>query len=132
MRLQSLKQVAREIKTQNLNLQEAMKKITYSFISTHQLYVQEAVYNVLLELWLLRSFPRISFINTNQPQSRISMIKLKEELKELSDDGTDVIKRDIIDRYIDRPVCGKFACLKMLVLPNLQRIITKNISENDC
>ena len=112
MRSQSLRQVARETKKQNLNLQEAMKKITYSFISTHQLSVQEAVYNVLLELWLLRSFPRMSFISTNHPQSRMSMIESKEELKELSDDGTNVIKRDIIDRYIDRPVCGKFACLK--------------------
>ena len=40
------------------------------------------------------------------------MIKLKEKLKELSDDSTDVFKRNIIDRYIDDPVCGKFSCSK--------------------
>ena len=37
---ESLKQVAKEIKNQNLNVRAAMKKIAYSFISSHQLSVQ--------------------------------------------------------------------------------------------
>ena len=44
---QSLKQAAKEIKNQNLEVRDAMKKIAYSFISSHQLSVQEAVYNGL-------------------------------------------------------------------------------------
>ena len=45
-----LKQAVKEIKKQNLNVRDAMKKIAYSFISLRQLSVQEAVYNVLPEL----------------------------------------------------------------------------------
>lgn len=44
---ESLRKAARELKCSRGNL-----KITYSFISTHQLSVQEAVYNVLPEIWL--------------------------------------------------------------------------------
>ena len=40
------------------------------------------------------------------------MIRSKEKLKELSGYRTDVFKRNMIDRYIDRPVCGEFACLR--------------------
>ena len=43
---ESLRKAARELKCSRGNL-----KITYSFISTHQLSVQEAVYNVLPEIW---------------------------------------------------------------------------------
>ena len=41
---EALKLAAREIKKQNLNVCDAMKKITNLFISTSQLPVQEAVY----------------------------------------------------------------------------------------
>ena len=40
---ESLKQAAKEIKNQYLNVRDAMKKIAYSFKSSHQLPVQEAV-----------------------------------------------------------------------------------------
>ena len=101
---QSLKQAAKEIKNQNLEVRDAMKKIAYSFISSHQLSVQEeAVYNVLPELWLRKCSPGISFINTNLPNNRIRMIKSKEELELLPDNSTDIFKKSIIDRYMDRP-----------------------------
>ena len=73
-------------------MHEAMKKVAYSFIITCRRSVKEAVYNKLPEL-----LPGISFINTNLPQNRIRMIKSKEQLNELSDDSTDVFKRNIID-----------------------------------
>lgn len=41
---EALKLAAREIKKQNLNVCDAIKKITNLFISTSQLPVQEAVY----------------------------------------------------------------------------------------
>ena len=44
------------------------------------------------------------------------MVKPKEELKVLSDDSTDVFKRNIIDRYIGHPKSGNFACLKNVCL----------------
>ena len=58
-----------------------MKKIAYSFISSRQLSIQEAVYNVLSELRLRICSPAISFINTNLPNNGIRMIKSTEELE---------------------------------------------------
>lgn len=107
---ESLKKAAREIINQNLNVQEAMKKIAYSLISTCQLYVQGVVYNVLLELWLWKYLPGVSFISTNLPQNKIGMIAPKEELKELSDDSTVVFKGNIIDKYIDRLYKNCLSC----------------------
>ena len=75
-----------------------MKKIANSFISSRQLLVQEAAYNVLPELWLRKCSPGISFINTNLPNNRIRMIKSEEELELLPDNCTDVFKKSIIDR----------------------------------
>ena len=62
-----------------------MKKIAYLYISSCQLSVQEALYNVLPELWFRKSSPGISFINTNLRNNRIRMIKSKEELELLPD-----------------------------------------------
>ena len=89
-----------------------MKKIAYSFIASRKLSVQEAVYNVLPELCLRKCYPGISFINTNLPNNRISMIKSKEELELLPENSTDIFKKSIIDGYIDQPTCRKFASLK--------------------
>ena len=106
-----------------------MKKIAYSFISTHQLSAQEAVYNILPELWLRKCQPEILFINTNLQENRI---RSKEELEVLSDDSTDAFKRNIIDRYMDRPKNGKFACLKNVCLAQFASYYyRKSTSEND-
>ena len=75
-----------------------MKKIAYSFISSHQLSVQKAVYNILPQLWLRKCSPGISFTNTNLTNNRIRMIKSEEELELLPDNCTDVFKKSIIDR----------------------------------
>ena len=128
---ESLKQAAKEIKNQNLNVRDAMKKIAYSFISSRQLSVQEAVYNVLPELWLRKCSPGISFINTNLPNNRIRMIKSKEELELLPDNSTDIFKKSIIDRYMDRPTCGKFASLKTVCLAQFASLYYKKTSSDN-
>ena len=94
---ESLKQAAKKEKNQNLSVRDAMKKITYSFISSCQLSVQEAGYNALPELWLRKCSPGISFINKNLPNNRIRMIKPKEELELLPENSTGIFKKSIID-----------------------------------
>ena len=80
-----------------------------------------------------KCLPGISLININLPQNKIRMIKLKEKVKELSDDSTDTFKRNIIDRYIDHPVCCKFAYSKNVCLAQFAAYYyKKSISENDC
>ena len=70
-----------------------MKKIAYSFISPRQLSVQEAVHNVLPELWLRKCSPRISFINTDLPNNRIRMIKSNEELELLPETALTYLRK---------------------------------------
>ena len=55
------------------------------------------------ELWLRKTFPKVSFANSNLPENRYRMCKSKEEIDELPEDSQDVFKRNMIDRYIDRP-----------------------------
>ena len=128
---ESLKQAAKEIKNQHLNVCDGMTKIAYSFISLCQLSIQEAAYNVLLELWLRKCSPGISFINTNLPDNRIMMIKSKEELELLPDNSTDIFKKSIIDRYMDRPTCGKFASLKTACLGQFASLYYKKTSSDN-
>ena len=101
-----LKQAAKETKKQNLNVRDAMKKIAYS----RQLSVQEAVYNVLPEFWLRKCSPGISLIDTNLPNNRIKMIKSKEELELFPDNSIAILKRSMIDKYMDRPTSLKTVC----------------------
>ena len=124
---ESLKQAAKERKNQHLNVRDAMNKIAYSFISSRQLSVQETVYNVLPELWLRKCSPGISFINTNLHNNRIRMINSKEELELLPDKNTDIFKKSIIDRYMDRPTCGKFASLKTVCLAQFSLLYYKKL-----
>ena len=124
--LESLKQAAKEIKNQNLNVHDAMKKIAYSFISSCQLSVEEAVHNVLPELKLRKCSSGISFINTNLPNSRIRMIKPKEELELLPDNSTDMFKKSIIDRYMDRPT-KKTLKKKMIATQHFQKNRSKKV-----
>ena len=119
-----MKQAAKETKKQNLNVRDAMKKIAYS----RQLSVQEAVYNVLPELWLRKCSPGISFINTNLPNNRIRMIKSKEKLELLPDNSADIFTKSIIDRYMDRPTCAKLASLKNFCLAQFASLYYKKTS----
>ena len=105
-----------------------MKKIAYSFIGSHQLSVQEAVYNV----WLRKCSPGISFINTNLSNNKTRTIKSKEELELLPNNSTDIFKKSIIDRYMDRPTCGKFALLKTVCFAQFASLYyKKTCSDND-
>ena len=127
----SLKQGTKEIKNQNLNVRYAMKKIAYLFISSRQFSVQEAAYNVLPEFWLRKCSPGISFINTNLPNNRIRMIKSKEELVLLPENSTDIFKKSIIDRYMDRLTCGKSASLKTVCLAQFASLYYKKTSSDN-
>ena len=120
----------RDIKHQNINVRDAMKKVACSLISTrHSQYKkQEAVYNILPELWL-RKLSGILLINKNLQENRIRMLQSKEELEVLSDDSTNVFKQNIIDKYMDQPKNGKFVCLKNICLAQFESYYCT--SEND-
>ena len=60
------------------------------------------------------------------------MINSKEELELLPDNNTDIFKKSITDRYMDRPTCGKFASLKNVCLAQFASLYYKKFfSDND-
>ena len=80
-----------------------MYKIASAFATSRHISLQEAVALTLPELWLRKCFPKTVFISTNIPTERVKFCKSEKEIRELNPDSTDVFKRNMIDRYIDRP-----------------------------
>ena len=98
-----MEQAAKEASTLNLNAFEQMKAISKAYSSKRECSVQEAVYHVMPELWLRKTFPGVIFANSNLPEHRYRICRSEEELLEMPDDSTDVFKRNMLDRYLDRP-----------------------------
>ena len=91
----AMKKAAEE--SESLNLQERMRKLALVFLSHRQCSLQEAVYQIMPELWLRKCFPGVVFANTNLPEKRYRICKSENELEELPEDSTDVFKRNNLD-----------------------------------
>ena len=101
--------------SRDLDFKDRMKKVVIAFLSHRQCSVQEAVYQLMPELWLTKTFPLVTFANTNLPEKRFKMCKSARELEELPDDSVEVFKKNNLDRYMERPNVtfkkGKYALL---------------------
>ncbi|CAH0384822.1 unnamed protein product [Bemisia tabaci] len=51
------------------------------------------------------------FVNTSHPDKRVAVTKSKRELKDLSDDSTDIFTTTVLDHYIQRPDELEALCL---------------------
>ena len=100
---EAMKQAAREAKKVNHNSYEQMKAISRAYIIKRECSVQEAVYLIMPELWLRKSYPRVIFANSNLPGNRFRICLSEEEINELPSESTDIFKRNMLDRYLDRP-----------------------------
>ena len=100
---EAMKQAAKEAKELNKSSYEQMKSIARAYITKRECSVQEAVCHVMPELWLRKSYPCVIFINTNMPEKHFRVCRTEDKLGELPEDSTDVFKRNMLDRYIDRP-----------------------------
>ena len=49
------------------------------------------------ELWLRKTFPVVSFANSNLPEKRYNICKSKDELSQLPEDSTDVFKIYVLE-----------------------------------
>ena len=82
---------------------EQVRAIAHAYATNRECSVQEAVYHILPELWLWKTFPGVRFANSNTPDRRFKMFRNEKEILELDDESKDVFKRNMLDRYIDRP-----------------------------
>ena len=100
---EAMKQAAKEAVTTNKSKFEQMKAIAREYATKRECSVQEAVYHIMPELWLRKTSPRVMFANSNLPENRYKLFRTQEEINELPEDSTDIFKRNMLDRYIDRP-----------------------------
>ena len=99
---QALLQTCSEIRSMSLHARESMYRLASSYSSSKQVSFQEAVYCSLTELWLRKCFPRTVFVNTSIPSECIRICQSLERIEELNRDSTDVLKQNMVVRYIDR------------------------------
>ena len=112
----AMKEALKESANSEKSSYDTMKNIAKAYNTNRECSVQEAVYLTMPELWLRKCFPAIQFVNTNLPDERYRIFKAEEEIEELVEDSTDVFKRNMLDRYIERPnamfMKGKFSVLE--------------------
>ena len=94
---QAMNQAAKEATSCNKSKLELMKSVARAYITKRECSVQEAVYHVMPELWLRKTFLGVLFANSNLPEDRYRMFCSEEEIKELPEDSTDIYKRNMID-----------------------------------
>ena len=72
-----------------------MKAIARDYATKKKCSVQEAVYLVMPELWLRKTFPKVLFLNSNIPEKRYRIFRNKGEIDELPEDRTDIFQRNM-------------------------------------
>ena len=61
------------------------------------------MYQVLSGQWLRKTFPGVIFANSSIPEKRYWICHEEKDICQLPEDLRDVFKKNMIDRYIDRP-----------------------------
>ena len=103
-----LKQAAREMEQGNTRQQ--LNKLGSVFLTNREVSAQEAVYRVLL-MPLQRCSRSVVFINTDNKESRDTLLLPFSQLQKLDDDNEDVYCKNIIDQYAARPKYCEDMCL---------------------
>ena len=62
-------------------------------------------------MWLIKKSRRVTCVNTEMKEQRVSLRKSQEQLSQLSDDNENVFATSVIDRYSARPQEVKQMCL---------------------
>lgn len=112
---EAMKQAAKEASESNLSPYEQMKTIAKAYMTKRECSTQEAVYHIMPELWLRKTYPDVVFVNTNLPEKRFRVCCNEEELRELPEDSPNIYKCNMLDRYVIRPntnfLKGKYAAI---------------------
>ena len=116
---------------------EQMKSVAYAYVSNREVSVQEAVYLTMPELWLRKPYPGVTFANTNVPEKRFRMFLSEDEISQLPEDSTSKFKKNMLDRYCDRPkvTSGMYKPVTEMCYAEFLRFYTfvyEECSENDC
>ena len=91
-----------------LDNHEQMKSVANVYLNKRECSVQECVYHILPGQWLRKTFPGVIFANINIPEKRFRIFLCKNEISDLPEDSKNLFKRNMVDRYIDRPDMTSF------------------------
>ena len=100
---EAMKQAAREAYESGTTQTERMKSIARAYRTHREMSVQEAVAILLPEIWLRKTSPGVTFANNNIPEKRYRICRSEEEISKMPEDSTDLFKKNMLDRYLDRP-----------------------------
>ena len=109
----AMKEALNQSKELESSKYERMIKLAKAYSDHREVSIQEAVYQLMPELWLRKGYPAVSFVSTSLPNERFRMMKTEEEIIEMPEDSDEIFKRNMLDRYVDRPnrtfLRGKFS-----------------------
>ena len=115
---QAMSQAVKEAFEDKLDNYQQMNLVAQTYVNKRECSIQECVYQVLSDQWLRKTFPDIIFANSNIPEKRCRICREEKDISQLPEDSTDIFKKNMIDRYIDRPnlsFCGgKYSVLDSL------------------
>ena len=83
---EAMKQAAKEALKSNKTNIEQMRSVARAYATKRECSVQEAVYILMPELWLRKTFPGVIFANSNLTENRFRVCRSKEEIEELPED----------------------------------------------
>jgi len=78
-----LEKASEEAKAGNKDITQRVLHIGNKFLNAVEISAQEAVYHLVLQIPLRRSYRDVRFISTSPPDERTFLIKKLEKLKEL-------------------------------------------------
>ena len=106
---ETLKRVAQECKHENIRTQ--MQKIKNEFLRKRSFGGPESAMRVL-SLWLMKKSRKVTNVNTDMQEERVSLPKSQTQLAQIDDDDDDdVFATSIVDRYSAHPDSLNNMCL---------------------
>ena len=121
-----LKSVARECRSEPIDQQ--LKKIGKTFVGHHVVSAPEAAMRIL-SMWLMKKSRKVTFVNSNMCDDRISLPKNNKTLGDMDEDEENVYMTSIHDRYASRPDLLNDMCLAKFAV-NYEPVFEKSNTSN--
>ena len=106
---QDRSQAVKEAFEDKLDNYQQMKSVAQIYVNKRECSIEECVYQVLSGQWLRKTFPGVIFVNSNIPEKIYRICREEKGKSQLPQDSRDIFKKNMIDRYTDRPnlsFCG--------------------------
>ena len=94
---------------------DKLKLVAKAYLSKKECFVQEAVNLFCQNEGYEKIFPDVYFVNTSLSEERVQVLLSEKEVRKLTDDSANILKKTNIDYYTEIP-CIAFCNGKYMVL----------------